>query len=42
MVLVSVSGFVLIFVLAKKLVSGLLVALAGAVVWWALYAAFVP
>ena len=42
MLLVSVSGFVLIFLLAKKRFSGLLVALAGALICWALYARFVP
>ena len=42
MALVSASGFVLIFLLSKKRVSGLLVALAGAVICWALYARFVP
>ena len=42
MALVSVSGFVLIFLLAKKRVSGLLVALAVALICWALYAHFVP
>ena len=42
MALVSVSGFILIFLLAKKRTSGLLVAAAGSLNCWALYSAFVP
>lgn len=42
MVLVSLSGFVLIFLLAKKRFSGLLTAGVGALICWALYARFVP
>jgi hypothetical protein len=42
MAFVSLSGFVLIFLLARKRTSGLLVALAGALICWALYSAFVP
>jgi hypothetical protein len=42
MVLVSLSGFVLIFLLAKKRIPGLVVAGIGALISWALYLRFVP
>ncbi len=42
LVVVSLSGMVLIFFLHKRLVSGLLVALAGAVVSWGLYQFWTP
>ena len=42
MVLVSLSGMVLIFFLHKRLVSGLLVALAGAILTYLLYQYWTP
>ena len=42
MTLVSLSGFVLIFLLAKKRFSGLVVASIGGLMCWALWARFVP
>ena len=42
LVLVSLSGFLLIFFLAKKRTSGLLVALVGTLLCWVLYLWFVP
>jgi len=42
MIVVSLSGFILIFLLAKRRFSGLMVAAAGALVCWAFYLRFVP
>jgi hypothetical protein len=42
MVLVSLSGLILIFFLHKRLVSGLLVALAGAILTYLLYQYWTP
>ena len=42
MCIVSLSGFVLIFLLAKKRVTGIMVAAAGALICWGLYVLFVP